>query len=125
MEHTWPKPCLDIFRRLATNEPLELLQWIYSDSLSHAHLSLALEELCLVEDPRCVEVIKERTLYRFVIHRSPIVREGAINAIIHFAPVGANIVMTYLASHDPSPAIRVVAADAMGWIEEKALEEDK
>lgn len=102
----YPKPCRAAFEELAQHNPDRLVRWIYSLSLSNAHLSFAIEELGRKSPASEAKRAKQIAL-NHLRHPSALVREGAVYALEGFREdEEVRAKLREIKSSDPSQGVR-------------------
>lgn len=99
----WGKPCKNMFRFLASNEPDRLIDIIKHGDLRETLLTFALEELGKVQETSLIMNL----LFSFLRHDDSLVREGAVYGLSSYAarPEAQDIFHSILVN-DPSRGVR-------------------
>lgn len=99
-------PCVNLFARLAAEDPSRLITMLGDGSLSNADLTFAAEEAGRCGDAACA------ALLALLGHESAVVREGAIYGLQRLEPSPTiTDTLTRIAASDPSPGVRSAAAE--------------
>jgi hypothetical protein len=99
----WPTPCEEEFDHLSSSHPELLLEWVKSDVLTNAQLSMAAPFLS-----RTCEGLA--TLVKLMEHESPMVREGALYGLSSLHDQ-IDCIVGYHMDGDASPAVRSTAKE--------------
>ncbi len=100
----------DVLEALAANHPVGLLELIASRDIDPEDLTFAAEIAGSIDQPALVIV----TLLPLLGHTVPLVREGAIYGLAnHIGNPTVRIALMGLAENDPSPGVRLVAAESL------------
>lgn len=106
-----PEPCEALFKRLATENPDELLSALDSGVLAPHDLTFAAEAAGDIRDTRRVQV----ALFALLRHVSPLVREGAIYGLAKLPPTDeVQTALREISQNDASAGVRAAAADVLG-----------
>lgn len=107
---SWNHPCEEQFVWLAYHDPKSLVRLISSNTLEPFLLTFAAEHAGKMQDTRLLF----QTLEVLLNHPSAIVREGAIIGLAScYHESKVRNLLSLLASHDPSPAIRTMTNEIL------------